>query len=67
MSKILQGSYSGIYSFDYVLNEPPDYPLAVYTSKEDEGFGTYELTKDAYIALGKPNKIKVTDIVEVIE
>jgi hypothetical protein len=67
MPKKLQGTYTGVYSFDYILKEPPEYPLAIYTSKKGEGFGTYELTKDTYVALGKPNKIKVIDTVEAIE
>ena len=67
MVKKVKGSYTGIYSFDYILNDNPKYPLAMYTSKEGEGFGTYELEMETYIALGRPNKIKVKDTVENID
>ena len=67
MTKKIQGSYSGIYSFDHMLTDEPKHPIAIYTSKDGEGFGTYELTIDTYVSLGKPGKIKVKDSVEAIE
>ncbi|MBD3228457.1 MAG: hypothetical protein GF329_09735 [Candidatus Lokiarchaeota archaeon] len=65
--KKVQGSYTGIYSFDHMLTDNPKYPLAIYTSKEGEGFGTYELEMETFIALERPDKIKVKDTIEVIE
>lgn len=67
MVKRVQGSYTGVYSFDHMLHDDPKNPMAIYFSKEGEGFGSYELTIDTFVALGKPDKIRVRDTVEVIE
>ena len=65
--KIIQGSYTGVYSFDHMFDDDPKYPMAIYTSKKGEGFGTYELEMETFITLGRPDKIKVKDVVEAIE
>ena len=67
MAKKVQGSYTGIYSFDHMLTDEPKHRMAIYTSKNGEGFGTYEFTMEKYIALDKPDKIKVIDTVESIK
>ena len=63
----VQGSYTGVYSLDHMLTDNLKNPLIIYTSKEGEGFGSYELTIDTYVTLGKPDKIRVNDTVEAIE
>jgi hypothetical protein len=41
--------------------------MVLYTSKDEEGFGTYELTLEKFVELKRPAKIKVKDTIEVIE
>jgi hypothetical protein len=63
----VKGTYTGIYIFDYISHANPDFPLAIFTSKKDEGAGTYELPYETYAALKRPKKIKVSDCVEKLE
>jgi len=53
MVKRMKGMYTGIYSFDHISHANPDYPLAIFTSKKDEGAGTYELYYETYALLDR--------------
>ena len=69
MLKKAEGTYTGFYSFDHLQWEDSDRlgGLVVYTSKDDEGFGTYEMTLEKFVELKRPEKIKIVDTIEVIK
>lgn len=67
MGKIMKGMYTGIYSFNHISHANPDYPLAIFTSRKDEGAGTYELYYETFALLDRPKKIRVNDFVERLE
>jgi len=67
MGKKIKGMYTGTYSFDHISHANPDYPLAIFTSKDGEGAGTYELYYETFALMGRPKKIRVKDLVEKLE
>jgi hypothetical protein len=69
MPKKAEGTYTGIYSYSHLQWEDSDRlgGLVIYTSKDNEGFGTYELTLEKFVELKRPEKIKVVDTIEVIK
>ena len=66
--KKVQGSHAGIYVFDSIDVPEPKYPVVHFKNTVDNSFGSeYEMDVDVYIELGRPDKIKVHDLVEAIE
>lgn len=66
-TKKVKGSYTGVYKFDRIEVNEPKYPVAFYKNAEKDSFsGEYSMDMEIFTALGRPDKIKVEDIVEAI-
>jgi hypothetical protein len=68
MPKKVQGSHAGIYVFDRIDVPQPKYPVAYFSNTDKNGFDSdYAMDIDIFIELGRPDKIRVHDLVEVIK
>lgn len=66
--KKAQGGHSGVYTFDRIEVNEPKYPVAYFSNTAKECFSNeYAMDIDVFIELGRPDRIKVEDLIEAVK